>query len=98
MKFGNVSLPPAVVEILIIVSVLIVASILLALYLLSRSGPSKNKNPDPQHPLAKKKQAHKKRPRSRRVALLQIVGGDKLIIPFADGAAHEPIQRPAFSA
>ncbi len=31
-------------------------------------------------------------------ALLQIVGGDKLIIPFADGAAHEPIQRPAFSA
>ena len=34
---------------------------------------------------------------SRR-ALLQIVGGDKLIIPFADGAAHEPIQRPAFSA
>nr|WP_172689669.1 hypothetical protein [Salmonella enterica] len=32
------------------------------------------------------------------VALLQIVGGDKLIIPFADGAAHEPIQRPAFSA
>ena len=25
-------------------------------------------------------------------ALLQIVGGDKLIIPFADGAAHEPIQ------
>ncbi|MBH0128408.1 phosphoethanolamine transferase [Enterobacter sp. SECR18-0236] len=68
MKFGNVSLPPAVVEILIIVSVLIVASILLALYLLSRSGPSKNKNPDPQHPLAKKKQAHKKRPRSRRVS------------------------------
>ena len=32
------------------------------------------------------------------MALLQIVGGDKLIIPFADGAAHEPIQRPAFSA
>ncbi|PAT27737.1 hypothetical protein CJ430_28890 [Klebsiella pneumoniae] len=32
------------------------------------------------------------------LALLQIVGGDKLIIPFADGAAHEPIQRPAFSA
>ncbi len=31
------------------------------------------------------------------LALLQIVGGDKLIIPF-DGAAHEPIQRPAFSA
>ncbi|QKV16850.1 hypothetical protein HPE43_27050 (plasmid) [Escherichia coli] len=31
-------------------------------------------------------------------ALLQIVGGDKLIILFADGAAHEPIQRPAFSA
>nr|WP_242647570.1 hypothetical protein [Escherichia coli] len=29
---------------------------------------------------------------------LVIVGGDKLIIPFADGAAHEPIQRPAFSA
>ncbi|CAI6330768.1 hypothetical protein MFOOBP_25460 [Escherichia coli] len=25
----------------------------------------------------------------------KIVGGDKLIIPFADGAAHEPIQRPA---
>ena len=34
----------------------------------------------------------------RKAALLQIVGGDKLIIPFADGAAHEPIQRPAFSA
>ncbi len=32
------------------------------------------------------------------LALLQIVGGDKLTIPFADGAAHEPIQRPAFSA
>ncbi len=30
-------------------------------------------------------------------ALLQIVGGDKLII-LSDGAAHEPIQRPAFSA
>ena len=26
----------------------------------------------------------------------QIVGGDKLIIPFADGAAHEPIQRRHF--
>ena len=25
-------------------------------------------------------------------ALLQIVGGDKLIIPFADGAAHEPFK------
>ncbi len=36
--------------------------------------------------------------RHRWPALLQIVGGDKLIIPFADGAAHEPIQRPAFSA
>ncbi|MCM2145393.1 hypothetical protein [Klebsiella pneumoniae] len=35
---------------------------------------------------------------ARYLALLQIVGGDKLIIPFADGAAHEPIQRPAFSA
>ncbi|WP_198320663.1 hypothetical protein [Escherichia coli] len=34
----------------------------------------------------------------KNAALLQIVGGDKLIIPFADGAAHEPIQRPAFSA
>ena len=38
------------------------------------------------------------RPSFVRSALLQIVGGDKLIIPFADGAAHEPIQRPAFSA
>ncbi len=25
-------------------------------------------------------------------ALLQIVGGDKLIIPFADGAAHDPFK------
>ncbi|WP_407215566.1 type 4 pilus major pilin [Enterobacter kobei] len=31
-------------------------------------------------------------------ALLQIVGGVNLSSPFADGAAHEPIQRPAFSA
>ncbi|VDA51082.1 Putative transposase (identified by ISEscan HMM) [Escherichia coli] len=31
------------------------------------------------------------------MALLQIVGGDKLIIPFADGAAHEPIQAGIFS-
>ncbi|MEX6146824.1 hypothetical protein AB6G26_22455 [Providencia hangzhouensis] len=26
------------------------------------------------------------------------VGGDKLIIPFADGAAHEPIEKQGIAA